>query len=124
MTPDQKETLLKSIQANHKPFESLTIKEIDKCLFKRPGRYNRLSFQGYVVMKKLYDCWEFNIDREGTFNTRSLIALARVVTFPYYIGKERVVLYSSEDAFVVKLHGNDLSHWLDTEFSLRKKDLT
>jgi len=65
----------------------------------------RLTTQGRSRFVKLYDKWEFDLDVQ--LNAGQLIDLFRKMVYPYYLSTEKLILFSEEDAFMVKLAGVD-----------------
>lgn len=86
--------------------------DLSTYIFKHPTHL-RLTFKGLGVLKSLYTAYEFPIDEH--LNARCLIHLARHVDYPYYIGKKRLVLFSREDAMMIKLFGGDVKEFLNRD---------
>ena len=71
----------------------------------------RLSTLGHKVMSKVFTCWEFEHIR--LYNNKTLIDLDSAMTWPYYIGRDRVAFYNELDAAMFKLAGGELSSITD-----------
>ena len=69
----------------------------------------RLTAEGKNRCSKLYDKWEFPLESD-TLTSGQLLNLMRKMTYPYYISRSNLILFSEEDAFMVKLAGMDT--WL------------
>ena len=91
-------------------FSEQTDDEIDCFLFARPNCL-RLSYEGYKFFTKELKSYIFTFPSKLT--NRQLITLSRHVHYPYYITMKNIVLFSSEDAFLIKLHCNNVTEWLD-----------
>lgn len=70
----------------------------------------RLTHVGYKILKKYYDCWEFE---NPPNKAGQLMALLQKMKFPYYTTNKRIVLFSEQDAFMCKLAGPD--GWLESK---------
>lgn len=68
----------------------------------------RLSKYGRNLLENEYDCWTF--DSPGV-SSRNIIKLNRVMTYPYYIDKKVLVLFTEKDAFMAKIA--NAQNWLD-----------
>lgn len=74
------------------------------------NRYTlRLTARGKNKLAKLYDNWEFKLESYPT--NGQLLNLFRKMTTPYFIDRERLILFSEEDAFMCKLAG--LNGWIE-----------
>lgn len=69
----------------------------------------RLTTNGKTRFIKLYDNWEFQL--ESKIKSGQLIDLFRKMSYPYYLSTTKLILFSEEDAFMVKLAGID--GWLE-----------
>jgi len=78
-------------------------------IFFRPGTV-RLTYKGYVILKKIYTEYSFPKDE---LTSKQLIALYRNSAYPYYIGSRKLSLFDGEDAFAVKMYGS-IEEWLDS----------
>lgn len=68
----------------------------------------RLTKYGYSVFKRQYDHWDF--ESPGT-SANNMIILHRVMTYPYYIDKDNLILFTERDAFIARLGGPQ--NWLN-----------
>lgn len=64
----------------------------------------RLRKRGVDALNKLYDHYSFDI--QGV-KSGQLLSLYKKMEYPYYIGKKFMILYSEQDAFIMKLGGFD-----------------
>ena len=71
-------------------------------LFLNPNTL-RLRKRGADQLNKIYTSYMFEIDT--TVNSGALLKLYKKMEYPYYIGKKYIVLYSEQDAFIMKLGG-------------------
>lgn len=63
----------------------------------------RLTARGKNKLAKLFDNWEFKLESYPT--NGQLVSLFRKMTTPYFIDRDRLILFSEEDAFMCKLSG-------------------
>ena len=68
----------------------------------------RLSKYGRNLLETEYNYWTF--ESPGV-TTRNIIKLNRVMTYPYYIDKKVLVLFTEKDAFMARLAS--AQNWLD-----------
>lgn len=68
----------------------------------------RLSKHGRILFEREFEYWTF--DSPGT-TSGNLIKLSRVMSYPYYIDRKVLVLFTERDAFIAKL--GDPQIWLD-----------
>ena len=68
----------------------------------------RLTTNGKNKFVKLYDNWTFEVDSK--LKSWQLTDLFRKMIYPYYLDNSKLILFSEEDAFMVKLAGMDT--WL------------
>lgn len=68
----------------------------------------RLSKYGRSLLEDEYDFWTF--DSPGVA-AKNIIKLTRVMTYPYYIDRKVLVLFTEKDAFMAKIA--DAQNWLD-----------
>lgn len=85
--------------------------EFESIMFYRPTGI-RLSYKGYLNLKKIFDVYSFPINRKSLC-ARDLLKLHNNIDYPYYIASEYICLFSEHDAFMVKLC-TDMRSWLDT----------
>lgn len=66
----------------------------------------RLSSTGNAEMKKVFQHYTFQPETEiKDLQSFHFVSMDKLFTYPYYIGKKNIVLYSSEDAVAVNLYG-------------------
>tara|TARA_Y100000022_G_scaffold195473_1_gene201184 strand:+ start:1366 stop:1683 length:318 start_codon:yes stop_codon:yes gene_type:complete len=68
----------------------------------------RLNKRGVSLMRKQFDNWTVD---SMDMNGKNLISLMRKMTYPYYIDKKVLTLFTEKDAFMAKLAG--AQGWLD-----------
>ena len=89
----------------------LTLDEFEKLAFYRTVGI-RLTYQGCMRFKKFTDHYMFELNRK-TLTAGDYLHLQREMKYPYYIGSEKTVVFSKQDAFLFKLHGG-IREWLDS----------
>jgi hypothetical protein len=78
-----------------------------KAVFKNTQTL-RLTKVGQRILSKSYDSWVFESPK---LNANNLINLLRKMRYPYYIDKDKLILYTEKDAFLAKFAG--AQGWLD-----------
>ncbi len=68
----------------------------------------RLTRKGRNKMMRKYDNWSFE---EHGLKAGDQIALQRKMTYPYFIDKKMIVLFTERDAFMAKMAG--AKGWID-----------
>ena len=68
----------------------------------------RLTVKGKNLLCKQYEHWDFESPGLKAGNTLQLL---RKMTYPYYIDKKLLVLFTEKDAFMARLAG--AQGWLD-----------
>tara|TARA_B100000900_G_scaffold57693_1_gene43247 strand:- start:1426 stop:1743 length:318 start_codon:yes stop_codon:yes gene_type:complete len=68
----------------------------------------RLNKRGVSLMRKQFDNWTVD---SMDINGKNLISLMRKMTYPYYVDKKVLTLFTEKDAFMAKLAG--AQGWLD-----------
>jgi hypothetical protein len=105
-----REQVLKQIRHNlpdHKT-SKLTAEEFEKHVFIRP-KGNRLTYDGYRLLSTFATPYVFT--HEDNFKTKHITALV-VFKYPFYLSKKFFILFSEEDAMLLKLHG-DVNSFLE-----------
>jgi hypothetical protein len=69
----------------------------------------RLRAAGYQLLKIFFDHEEFQHTRE--FHTGEILTLAKHMNAPFYINRDKIVLFSHENIVMCKLAG-DVASWL------------
>lgn len=105
------EMLINDLRGDIMSLRSFSDEEIIKKMFFHRESL-RLTFAGNQIMKKSYTCYEFDI--QGTIITaRHILDMSRQTTYPFYLSRAKLVLYSSKDAFMLRLSGEDIDIWLN-----------
>ena len=68
----------------------------------------RLTKEGCKALQSIYEHWVVEPPKKTANN---MISLMRKMTFPYYIDKKQLVLFTERDAFMAKLAG--AQGWID-----------
>jgi len=85
-------------------------------LFKnyRNGKGLNLTKLGLTVLTEMgFESESFKVSNELTFTAKLRILLDRYNKYPYYIDRNRLVLFGSEDRIMFKLYGKDLVAWAE-----------
>ena len=61
------------------------------------------------MLTAVADCYVFEHDDD--FLAKHIMALS-ALQYPWYLSKKYFILYSSEDAMLLKLHGSDIKQFL------------
>jgi hypothetical protein len=64
----------------------------------------RLSYYGYINIKDVFTPYPFELDY--TIRPKHLIGLAKVMKYPYYLSRMKLVLFSDSDAIMISLYGD------------------
>lgn len=64
----------------------------------------RLRKPGMKILCKMYNHYKF---KSNKIPSNALLKLFKKAKTPYYLGKDAIVLYSEQDAFIFKLGGFD-----------------
>lgn len=85
--------------------------ELDLKIFQAPSTIRLRPF-GLVMLKQIYDCYEFELDER--LSGRELLALKNYVGTPYFLptNQKRIFIFSSKGAFMLNLKGGDVKSWL------------
>lgn len=73
----------------------------------------RLSSLGYQLLKREYDFYAFPIEKESKVTARHILALDAEMKWPYYLSSKQIVLFSEEDAVILKLVGG-YDNWIQS----------
>ena len=68
----------------------------------------RLTRKGRNMLMRRFDNWKFE---EHGLVAREMIELQRKMTYPYFIDKKMLVLFTERDAFMAKMAG--AKGWID-----------
>lgn len=71
----------------------------------------RLTPFGNNLLSKRYDHYKYKISISP--NNKSLIALDKIMEWPYYLGKTIVTFYNENDAAWFRLNGHDINTYVD-----------
>lgn len=66
----------------------------------------RLSNVGHKILSRVFDSWAYN--HKTAITNKVILSLDSTMTWPYYIDKTTVVFYSTTDAAMFKLNGEEL----------------
>ena len=85
-------------------------------LFKnyRDGQGLNLTKLGLTCLKDMDFEYEiFKADKEIKFTGRFRVLLDRYNKYPYYIDRQHLILFGTEDRIMFKLYGKDLDAWME-----------
>lgn len=113
--------IIQQLKQHHEKLNEYTDAEVVSMVFKNSlSRYNsyavkqigwRLNDYGNVLMMSVYDHYDFGIQKQNITNA-VILKMNKVTTWPYYLGRKRLVLYSKDDAMWFKLYGYDLEKYV------------
>lgn len=113
--------IIQQLKQHHEKLNEYTDAEVVSMVFKNSlSRYNsyavkqigwRLSDYGNVLMMSVYDHYDFGIQEQNITNA-VILKMNKVTTWPYYLGRKLLVLYSKDDAMWFKLYGYDLEKYV------------
>ena len=87
---------------------------LDKMLFKNRLTI-RLHLRGFNFMQKHFETFSF--DLQTRLSGSDLLTLKQQIQFPYFLSDKKLYIFSSKDAFVLKLNGGNVKKWLDSKKS-------
>ena len=96
-----------------------TVKEVLYMVFKNIQLTDdkvsglRMNKLGFSLLKSKYDCYPFVVEEEG-IHKNLLIALHKHMSWPYYIDKKQLVMFSGDDAMWMKMYGNDIDKFTNS----------
>tara|TARA_R110000851_G_scaffold277406_1_gene430532 strand:+ start:930 stop:1265 length:336 start_codon:yes stop_codon:yes gene_type:complete len=70
----------------------------------------RLRSAGFKLMRIFFDCEEFQHDRG--FNAGEIISISKYMNTPFYINRNKIVLFSNENIVMCKMAGS-VALWLN-----------
>jgi len=73
----------------------------------------RMTKLGFSLLKSKYDSYPFVIGEEG-IHKNLLIQLHKHMSWPYYIDKKKLVMFSGDDAMWMKMYGNDIDKFTNS----------
>ena len=85
-------------------------------LFKnyRNGKGLNLTKLGLTTLMDMgFECEAFKVTSDLTFTAHLRILLDRYNKYPYYLDRNKLVLFGSEDRIMYKLYGKDLQSWVE-----------
>lgn len=111
---DVKSQLFYHIKTSLPDYADIDDAALQKMLFMNKNTI-RLHVRGFNFMKKHFECYDFAIDTK--LSGADLLILKRQVQFPYFLSAKRLYVFSSKDAFVLKLNGGNVKKWLASKKS-------
>lgn len=108
---DNKRVIIEFLRCNDDSLNGLNISQVELKLFKMPD-YLRLTTSGFKLLSKHFKIYEYKFKDDDKFDSKHLISLVRILSYPYYLTHKRLVIFSEKDAFIINLHGKDLKSWL------------
>lgn len=83
--------------------------QLNTLMFREPDGL-RLSLKGFMITKKIFTAYSFEIPVE--LKSRHRIGMSKM-EFPYFLTSRRLVLFSEMDSSVIKLAGG-IENFLET----------
>lgn len=71
----------------------------------------RFTGQGYELAKALWQSYTVKLPENYRTLNRTLLMLDSRMTWPYYLSKRKLVLFSEMDAFEFTLYQGDINQW-------------
>lgn len=71
----------------------------------------RLTSFGNTLLSKKYDHYKYKVS--DLPNNKAVIALDKIMEWPYYLGKSTVTFYNENDAAWFRLNGNDINSYIE-----------
>lgn len=107
------------IRANFPEYAEYDNHDLDLKIFNAPSTV-RLRPIGFTILRELYDCYDFELD--SPLNGKELLALKNYVGLPYFlpVNQKRIHIFSSRNAFLLKLGGGDVKRWLQSLIEKKK----
>ena len=88
-------------------FDSIDVEtkdEAERLIFFR-NKTSRLSYKGNQLLSKVADSYSFEHGMKD-IKAGHIITITRQFKYPFYLSGKYLVLYSSEDAALIKLYGS------------------
>jgi hypothetical protein len=85
-------------------------------LFKnyRNGKGLNLTKLGLTTLIEMgFDHEAFKVTSDLTFTAKLRILLDRYNKYPYYLDRNKLVMFGTEDRIMFKLYGKDLAAWVE-----------
>lgn len=95
-----KSLIFKEVKNKYEKHKGLSDEDLDQLMFRTE---HRLTFSGFVLLKHIFTAYSFEIPI--TLKARHYIGMS-VLSSPYFLTSKKLVLFSSEDALIVKLSGS------------------
>jgi hypothetical protein len=89
------------VRKTHDEASGLSDENLNKLLFHHPDGL-RLSLNGFLVIKKIFTAYSFEIPT--TITSKHQFGMSKM-EYPYFFTKRRLILFSEMDSMVIKLHG-------------------
>ncbi len=71
----------------------------------------RFTGKGFELAKVLWKTYTINLPENYRTLNRTLLMLDSRMTWPYYLSKRKLVLFSEMDAFEFTLYQGDINQW-------------
>jgi hypothetical protein len=96
-----KQAIFSEIRKTYDKAATLSDADLNCLIFHHPdGR--RLSKVGFILMQKSFSTYSFELPAE--MKAKHQMAMSKM-EYPYFLFKNKIILFSEMDAMVVKLHG-------------------
>ena len=101
--------LIKTHVSTTPKLRAMTSAEVENCIFRRTNNI-RLTYSGMAALSKIANCYTFALD--SPLKAKHIMALSEFKS-PYYLSDKYLVLFSEEDALMLKLGGSDIHQYLE-----------
>lgn len=75
----------------------------------------RFTGLGYELASKLWKTYTVRLPQDYITLNRTLLMLDQRMTWPYYLSKRKLVLFSEMDAFEFNLYQGDINLWANKD---------
>jgi hypothetical protein len=103
------ETVLREIAHLHED----PINPYDVFLNYRNGRGTRFTTFGMKLAKQVFETYTIRIAKDTVIKAKYLTALDRHLQWPYFLDRNRLILFNEMDAMEFTLYAGDLEGWFE-----------
>jgi hypothetical protein len=79
----------------------------------RDGRGTRFTTLGMKLAKQVFEAYTVRIPKDTPIKAKYLTALDRHMQWPYFLDRNRLILFNEMDAMEFTLFGGDLESWCE-----------
>jgi hypothetical protein len=103
------EAVLRELQALHP--DTLTPYDIFQNF--RKGHGTRFTTLGMKLAQQAFESYTIRIPKDAKLKAKYLTALDRHLQWPYFVDRNRLMLFNEMDAMEFTLYGGDLESWCE-----------